>query len=134
MIINKNVIKYTKHGFVTIKSSICYHIISLVLRIFYVWIGIFTYKPIKLKTSLKAATVQEICYQKHKNMETEIIQDDANQHLDCENEKGPELKRLALKRTAMVYWEKFKGYDHRNLLRQLRAVEHFKPNIKGIKH
>ena len=36
-------------------------------------------------------------------METEIIQDDANQHLDFEKEKAPELKRLALKRTAMVY-------------------------------
>lgn len=67
-------------------------------------------------------------------METEIIQDDANQHLDFEKEKAPELKRLALKRTAMVYWEKFKEYDHRNLQGQLRAVEHFKPNIKGLKH
>ena len=104
MIINKNVIKYTKHGFVTIKFSICYHIISLVLRIFYVWIGIFTYKPIKLKTSLKAATVQEICYQKHKNMETEIIQDHANQHLDCEKEKGPKLFFFFFFFATMLAW------------------------------
>ena len=47
-----------------------------------------------------------------------IIQDGATQQLDSEKEKAPELKRLALKWTAMVYREKSKGYDHRNLLKQ----------------
>ena len=60
---SKNIIKCTKHEFVTTNSfSICHHIICFVLRIIYASIGVFTYKLVKLKTSPKTANVREICH------------------------------------------------------------------------